>query len=118
MGKDPGRSLRTVSKVMFILSIIGSVILAIMCFTEAREYSTYSKMYGQLRTIGFVILIVCPLISYIQLLVYDAIGKMTENTEYHVDYLRSIDKNIALLNKKVADIEGKLPSDNADDKKE
>ncbi|MBQ3140519.1 MAG: hypothetical protein IJC25_00990 [Clostridia bacterium] len=83
---NPGAKIKKVTQIVFWISCIACLILAIILFAQAAEYadSRYTQEEADLYTLwGFVTLLAGPLVSWISSLLLYAFGELVENSGRH-----------------------------------
>ena len=87
-----GRKIKTLAKVLCWIEIISSIIVAIiMIYTSNTAFSyreSDSLAAVSLRTSGWILLFVGPLISWISFFVLYALGEITENSATQAGLIR------------------------------
>ena len=93
MFENPGKKLKKLAEILFILSVVGSVILAFVVGFTRDRYGDLILRAGPF----FLVLLGGPVLSYVEYLVLYGFGTLIEKTERTNEALERLNKTVAKL---------------------
>lgn len=118
MFNDIGEKIKLISKILFWICIIVSVIIAVIYFSEAGSYdssfySEYTTIKNTYAFIGIAVLLVGPFISWILCLLMYGFGELIESAGEIAYSIKHLDKKLLDENNEAKSENGKTDKNTA-----